>query len=490
MNSTGYYSGIPYPAMFHREMTPLWLATALEALGFRPPDISGGFTWCELGCGPGLDLAIAAAANPGGRFLGVDADPAHVAAARHLVRRAGLRNVEFHLADFAAWAERAELPACDFIVLHGVFAWISPDRQEAVLKIVERSLEPGGVCYLGYMSHPGASPMMSLQQIMARYGGDDAARGMARGFHMLEALARGGAGQFAEVPGLQAQLARLRELPPGYLAHELLGRHWRPLHSAEAIQAMRAVGCDYLGSAAPIENIDAVSLPEGAQAPIASIDDVPLREVAKDIARNQSQRLDLYQRGKQTLTATEHRLALSRQSWLRLPAAPASGAIRLETRIGPVEGAEAVFSPLLERLASGPQDFADLLALETFKGNGGLLNQALQMMLWAGWAHPLRAGEDADAVAACQALNREICRDRLLGHAADTLAVAGIGSGLRASRLEMAYYLTLAESPELSASALHEAVRRRLPDAADADMAEVEQRALPEWRRLGLLPDI
>ena len=78
--------------------------------------------------------------------------PVPIAAARHLVQRSGLDNVEFQQADFAAWAERSELPLCDFIVLHGVFSWISPASQQAVLKIIERSLKPGGICYVGYMS--------------------------------------------------------------------------------------------------------------------------------------------------------------------------------------------------------------------------------------------------------------------------------------------------------------------------------------------------
>ena len=483
MTFDGYYSGIPYPAMFHRELTPLWLATVAEALGYRPPDISGDFLWCELGCGPGAGLAVAAACNPRGRFLGVDIDPVPIAAARHLVQRAGLDNVEFQQADFAAWAERSELPLCDFIVLHGVFSWISPASQQSVLKIIERSLKPGGICYLGYMSHPGASPMMSLQQLLTGFCGGGA--GLAEGMQLLAALAKGGAGQFVEVPGLREQLVRLRELPPGYLAHEFLGQHWRPLHASEAIGAMRAIGCGYLGSATPIENIDVVSLPRGVQRVIAAIENPLLREVAKDVARNQSQRLDLYQRGRQAMTVAEHRQALARQTWARLPAAPAPGAVRLETRIGPVEGAEAVFSPLLERLSQGPQSFAELLELDGFEGNGGLLNQALQMMLWAGWVHPQGA---KDGAVQCLALNREISQDRLLGHDFNMLAVVGLGTGLPASRLEMAFYLALMESPALSGNALHETVRRLLHGAVtDDDLVDTEKRVLPEWKRLGIV---
>src|SRR5579872_5737088 len=54
------------------------LLARLGELGLRP-----GQTALDLGCGPRgtLDL-LAEAVSPGGRVVGIDADPAHVAAAR------------------------------------------------------------------------------------------------------------------------------------------------------------------------------------------------------------------------------------------------------------------------------------------------------------------------------------------------------------------------------------------------------------------------
>ena len=490
MDFDGYHFGIKYPDIFHRELTPLWLVTTTEALGFRPPEIaSEPFVWCELGCGPGFGLVVAAASNPRGHFIGVDINPEHMALAKDLALRVGLCNVEFHLADFATWSERSELTQCDFIVSHGVFSWISAEKQQAVLKIIERCLKPMGLCYLGYMSHPGASPMMSIQQMLLGYD-DGSPNGMARGFEVLSALAAGGAGQFVEVPSLREQLGRWQEQPSGYLAHEFLNRHWRPLHAAEVIEAMQSVGCDYLGSAAPIENIDAVSLPEGVQEVIARMENPLLREVAKDMARNQSQRLDIYQRGRQAMTSAEHRLALLKKVWTLLPTAPAPEAIQLETRIGPVGGIKEVFAPLFEQLLRGPRSFAGLLDLKPFRGNGGLLNQSLQMMMWAGWAHPLQTREGEKE---CSVLNREICHGRLLrGRDFDALAIPGIGSGLPVSRIEMAFHLALAEFPDISGHALHDTVRRTLSsdEITDDEFADIERRVLPWWRRLSVLPNI
>lgn len=464
MDFSGYYSGLGYPAMFHRELTPLWLTATVESLGFRPPDIDAGYTWCELGCGPGSGLSIAAAANPGGRFIGVDVAPAHVATARRLAARAGLANIEFHQADFVDWLAAGHLPPCDFIVLHGVFSWIAPEKQRAVLEIVRRSLKPGGLCYLAYMSHPGAAPLLSLQQLLAGQPAADAEAALHAGFSLLDRLAAGGAGQFVEIPGLAAQVERLRRQSAGYLAHEFFSAHWQPLHASAVIRALAAVACDYLGSATPLENIDAVSLPLGVQGAIRDIAEPALREVAKDVARNQSQRRDIYQHGRLRLTEAEHRAALSRRRWCLLPAAPAPGAVRLETRIGPVDGAEAVFAPLLASLAEAPKSFAELLELPAFSGNGGVLNQALQMMLWAGWVHPLQATAD---LAACRRLNRVIAADARLGHEMPALAAATIGSGVPAKPLDLAVCHLLQASPQLAGEALADASQRLLGTAVE-----------------------
>ncbi len=69
----------------------------------------------DLGCGPSgiLDL-LSVAVEPGGRVVGLDADPAHTAMARRYARELGLANVEVVTAD----ARRTGLPAGSFDLVH------------------------------------------------------------------------------------------------------------------------------------------------------------------------------------------------------------------------------------------------------------------------------------------------------------------------------------------------------------------------------------
>src|SRR5580693_7515108 len=75
----------------------------LARVSLRP-----GQSAIDLGCGPsGIIELLAERVGPGGRVVGVDADPAHVALARQLARERGLDNVEIVAAD----ARRTGLPS-------------------------------------------------------------------------------------------------------------------------------------------------------------------------------------------------------------------------------------------------------------------------------------------------------------------------------------------------------------------------------------------
>jgi SAM-dependent methyltransferase len=486
----GYHAELAYPAFFHRELTPAWLTALLAALGYRAPDLSAPYAWCELGCGPGLTALVTAAANPGGRFYAVDFDPAAIEHARALADEAALSNAHFLHASFAELAEAAEtaLPPLDFIVLHGVLSWISPENRQAVRRIVERRLKPGGIACLAYMSQPGGAPMMALQRLLRRCAeiSADAAAGIETGRILLRALRDGGAGQFTVVRGLGVQLEHMATQSPGHLAHEFLGAHYEPLHAVDVLAAFAEIGCGFLGSATPLENIDAVSLPAQSQPAIAALEDVALRETAKDIARNQSLRRDIYQRAPQPLSADEHRAALESLSFVALPGAPREGALRFETRIGPVDGPATLFSPLLKVLSDGkPHAFRELMVRPDYAGRGGLLNQATQMLLWAGYLHPVLPETDA---ASARALNRALCRACSAGREYGWVAAPVIGSGLPANRLALLAAHVLQQNPALRGESLSAAVGALGGGRIDAAaLAAFERETLPAWRRLGAL---
>jgi len=113
------------------------LLARLGELGLR-----SGQTALDLGCGPRgvLDL-LADAVGPGGRVVGLDADPAHVAAARQYASSQGLASVEVLAGD----ARHTGLPAASFDLVHTRTLLVTiPEPADVVAEMV-RLAKPGGL---------------------------------------------------------------------------------------------------------------------------------------------------------------------------------------------------------------------------------------------------------------------------------------------------------------------------------------------------------
>jgi ubiquinone/menaquinone biosynthesis C-methylase UbiE len=108
----------------------------LGRIGLRP-----GESAIDLGCGPvGVLDVLSSGVGPGGRVVGLDANPAHVEMARSFVRRRGLANVEVVQAD----ARHTGLAADSFDVVHARTLLVTvPDPAEVLAEMV-RLARPGG----------------------------------------------------------------------------------------------------------------------------------------------------------------------------------------------------------------------------------------------------------------------------------------------------------------------------------------------------------
>lgn len=408
-DGAGYRVDVAYPGRFHRETMPAWLHAVATAVGREAPSPGRGFRYCELGCGDGLNLVLAAAAYPHGQFVGLDLDRRHVAAAQALATEAGIGNARFVQGDVTRPPAELESGSFDFVASHGMWSWIADDARRAATQLAVDLLRPGGLACIGYMSHPGASVLAALQRLLREYAatceGDSGQRAVqALGF--ARRLAAAGAGLFAEHPGLMRQLEAMAAESPQQLAHEFLAGHWQPLHAAEVVDAFATAGAGWIGSATPIENIDALSVP-GQVLPLLGETATPLlAETVRDAARHQSLRRDLFQRGGVALDTAAHLAALDALTWIATPGAPSAGGLVLDTRIGPVQVPAELCGPLLQRLAQGPATHAELRRLAPFAQRPDVLNQVAQALLWAGSIHPQVEVDAAGRLAATVALRR------------------------------------------------------------------------------------
>ncbi|TNM59723.1 class I SAM-dependent methyltransferase [Aliirhizobium smilacinae] len=434
LNGPAYITDIAYVPRFHREHSPAWLVATLTALGFASPPIRGS-RWCEIGCGDGFGACLLAAANPDAHFTGIDINPAHIEAARRLASEARLGNIEFHLLDIAD--DRRKAAPFEFIVAHGIYSWVAPHTRNAIMRFAAQSIAPGGVFYLHYMTQPGAAPFSLFQSIfrqMVAAENGHVERGIRAGLDLLARLKATNAGFFVAHPAAAATLDHLAKEDVAYIAHEYLNDHFAPLHVAEVMQAAAGMGLRLVGSATPIENIDALSVPGSVMPVVQDVKDSVLRETLKDAARNQALRRDLYMRDPKPLDPARHTAALNDMVFGLLPGGPVSGPLTIDTRIGPIELPAAHVAPLLSRLSKGPASFAQTQHAEPSPVPTGLLNQILHALMGAGIVHPL-PGMAIDT-AACDRLNAILVERIRNGAKVPALAALEMGSGLPLWRAE------------------------------------------------------
>lgn len=487
--ASGYITDLVYPGLFHRETSPVWIAMAAAAIGQQAPDLARPFRYLDLGCGVGLNTALLAAANPHARFIGVDINPDHIAQGD--LHAACLPNLTFVQAGFDAVAEgRAageilDAPF-DFIVAHGVYSWIAPERQAALRRIVERCLAPGGLVYLHYTSHPGHSVFAGAQAMMRRIAAVTPGTSRDRltaAIACLRALEAGGAGYLRSHPAVGEMLFR-GDGDAAALAHDLLAPDWAALHAGDVMEDMEAAGCAFLGSASVLDNIDALSVPGAAQGVIAGIGDLKARETARDLARNQSVRRDLYRKGLRGLPAHAYRAQLEGMRYHALPAMCGAGELVIAMPIGPVSVDAMLVDPLRAHLRRSPATFGELVAAHPSRDAPGALLRALLMLVAAGEVHAAPALAPQDGGEALR-LNRMLSAQ---GEGAGWLAAPAIGSAIPVSREECAVAAALLLDAGGEGEALLRAARRYVPALAQEDMASILGARAPLWRALGVIP--
>lgn len=363
----GYVTDIEYNDGFYGMLAPAQMALAANINGFETPATTGAFTYCELGCGRGDTSLILAALNPEAEFHAVDFHPAHIAHARLRARTAGLTNVTFHEVSFAdlVGPGALPLPMFDFITMHGVWSWIAPDLQEAILAFLREGLQPGGLVHVSFNALPGWNDRAPLQRLVKEFAGlglDRSDRAAERAIAAVSELSEAKIipSRFSEVVQWLASMVSSGGLP--YLAHEYLNEHWQPLYHADVARAFATAKLHFAASGDVLENFYNMVLTDTQQAMIGSVASPELRETIKDFCVDRRFRQDVYVRGARRMTVARREAVLG-DIRLCLRRAPPE-IIQIKRPDGSVwQPDPEAYSVILAALEPGPMRVADLLAL-------------------------------------------------------------------------------------------------------------------------------
>ena len=117
----------------------------------------------ELGCGAGGNLLAMATATPGIQAVGIDLAGEVIEEGRTAVREIGLENVDLRQGDVSALTD-GQLGEFDYVIAHGVYAWVPEPVRDALLAAVEAHLAADGVAYISYNAYPGGYVRQTLRE--------------------------------------------------------------------------------------------------------------------------------------------------------------------------------------------------------------------------------------------------------------------------------------------------------------------------------------
>jgi SAM-dependent methyltransferase len=364
---SGYVTDIQYADGFYADQAPAHLALATTLSGIEVPELEGHFTYCELGCGRGRTSLVLAALHPEAEFHAIDFHPAHIAHARQQARRAGLRNVHFHECNFAdlAGPRGAALPTFDVITMHGVWSWIAPEIQAAIIAFLDARSTPGGLVYVSYNALPAWNSVAPVQRLVRELAGSSSQRSdiaIIRAIEQIERLAAAKIIPDRFADGIK-RLQKGRNSLLSYLAHEYLNEHWQPLYFADVARAFAGAKLEFSACSDLLKNFYNLSLNEAQRALLADVAPAELRETLKDFCIDHWFRQDVFVRGARRMSASRREGLLAGKSLARLRKAPEV------FEIGKPDGSRwrpdaVVYRAISQALEHEPRTVHDLLNLD------------------------------------------------------------------------------------------------------------------------------
>lgn len=412
--TAGYVTDVEYTYGVYPELAPNHVDLALLIKGVRPPRSGAAFTYCELGCGQGMTSNLLAAANPSARFWAVDFNPAHIATARQLAEEAQISNVKFIDSSFEDFAH-SDVPEFDYVGLHGVYSWISPENRSHIVDLILRKLKPGGAVYISYNCLPGWAPYLPLRHMLTEHAALETAPTVLRinkALQFSEELAKLKIGYFAAIPRATERLDRIKRMSRNYLAHEYFNRDWHPQYFAELARELSRAKLVFATTAHLVEYIELLGASKEVISVLQGISDPIFRQTVRDFIFNQQFRRDIFVRGATMLPREERERRLDRITFaLTVP----RDAVVLEFKVGDrtVTLKPDIYAPILDGFADSPRSIQELLALKSVETIGReAVVQAVLVLASLGVLLPCgNADEIAKAQESTKRINTVILRE-------------------------------------------------------------------------------
>lgn len=437
MTAEGYITDVAYIPGFYPNMSPIAMRYVASLNRVVPPQMTDGFRYLELGCGLGRSLTTLAAANPKGQFVGVDVNPAHTKVAEKEIAAGDLPNAKVITADFSTLPD--DIGDFDFIALHGVFSWVSPEVREAVLEIAKSRLKAGGLLLVSYNAMPGWAHLQPIRGILRQYAAlraGDSVQKVREALAYLVFLRDKHGKYFEDNPRAAAYVDGILKQDIRYVAHEYLNEHWTAFYFAEVAGLFRGAGLAFVGSLPVHTNFWDLCVRPEFQELFRTTNDRLVTEAHKDFCANTAFRWDLYAKAPRLMPTVDDRLREIDDLHFRVarPGITLPYQVNLGVVTSTVQG--PLYQSLLGMLAQGSMRLSEILASPQVSGTAPAdlaraVDAGVAMGLFDVTAGPVKpaATRASEAVRVVLPFNAAILRTDSLGGRPLALASTSSGTG-------------------------------------------------------------
>ena len=127
-----------------------------------------------------------------------------------------------------------------------------------------------------------------------------------------------GALYFRANPAVGERLKALSGLSRNYLVHEYFTEDWRQITFSDMAHVLEDAKLSFVGSANPLDHVEAVNLSEAGQKLLSGIGHPILRQSVRDYFVNQQFRRDIFAKGSRRLSPLEQTEGLRQQPFVLL----------------------------------------------------------------------------------------------------------------------------------------------------------------------------
>ncbi|MEP7222360.1 MAG: methyltransferase domain-containing protein [Novosphingobium sp.] len=254
---TTAYDRVAYPTAVFAQTHPERLAVLARLAGLDPVEPARARI-LEIGGGNCMNLMSIATSWPECEAHGFDLSETAIARGSDIAARAGLANVSLAVEDICEAHKRYPARSFDYVIAHGVYAWVPDHVRAATMELIGHALSDRGVAFVSYNCMPGGHVRLIMREMLTNLIGhiEDPDEKIAATRDFLEQFAKPLETDQLLTRTLREQATAMLERADAVLFHDELGECFYPQTLADVAAAGKAVGLKFLTDAGRNRHLD------------------------------------------------------------------------------------------------------------------------------------------------------------------------------------------------------------------------------------------